>query len=159
MQHWTKLMTVVGLVCLAPASQLALAHGEFDEEQLAEFHEHMDDFLDEIEELVADVDAIVSKDRAGKADVDALIEHWEEVGVHAVIEIRATVTYPDIWQGIVLLQQAVEAGDSGNIAAAGGSLKAAFWQSFGAVRLAASQVRSGTSATTVENETSASGAE
>ena len=159
MQHWKQLVSVVGVVGLVAFGQLALAHGEFDEEQLAEFHEHMDDFLGEVEELVADVEVIVGKDRAGEADVDALIEHWEEVGVHAVIETRAMVTYPGIWQGIILLQQAVEAGDSGNVAAAGERLKAALWQAFGAVRLAASQVQSGTAPATVDSEARASGPE
>ncbi len=159
MQQWKKFLTFAGLVCLFLAGQPALAHGEFDEEQLAEFHEHVDDFLGEIEELVADVEAIVGKDRAVKADVDALIEHWEEVGVHAVIERRAMVTYPGIWQGIVLLQQAVEAGDSGKAAVAGERLKAAFWQSFGAVRLAASQVQSAAAPATFESEAPAPGSE
>ena len=160
MQQWKTLVAVAaGAICLAAASQTALAHGEFDEEQLAEFEKHMDDFLEEVEELVADVNAIVGKPQAAKAEVDALIEHWEEVGVHAVIETRAMVTYPGVWQGIILLQQQVEAGDRDGIVAAGERLKAALWQSFGAVRLAANQVQMGTAPVVAENEAPASGPE
>ena len=163
MQQWTKFVTVVGLFCLTPVTiQRALAHGEVDEEELAEFQTHMDDYRGEIDELIADVETIVgghASGKAGKAEVEALIEHWEEVGVHTVIEAKAMVTYPGVWQAVIVLQQAVEAGQHGDVVAAGERVKAALWQSFGALRLAASQVGSVAAPVAAEDVEPASGPE
>lgn len=145
MQQWTKIVTLAGLAYLAPgAFEPVMAHGEVDEEMLAEFQDHMDDFRDEVEELVAEADAIVSgyaTREAGVAQVEELVHHWEEVAIHSVIEAKASVMYPDMWQATAALQQAVTDGESAEaVAAAAEGFKAALWQSLGAVRLAASQV-------------------
>ena len=115
---------------------------------LAEFQNHLDDFEAEVNELVADAEAIVAGYRNGSAGEEAVaefIEHWEEVAVHSVIETRAAITYPNVWQAIVLLQQAVADKQSEvDVAQAGERVKATLWQGFGAVRLAASQVQADT---------------
>lgn len=125
------------------ASPVAVAHGETDEEKLAAFQHHIDDYEAEIAQLVAAVDAIVAEHASGAPGdgrVDALIEQWEAVAVHEAIEYKATLAYPGIWQGIVGLKQAVETGKAAEtVAAAGEQLKAALWQGLGALKLAASQ--------------------
>ena len=145
MQQSMKIVTIAGLACLAlGAFQPVMAHGEVDEEMLADFHNHMDDFRDEVDELIAEAEAIVSgyaTREAGVAQVEELIHHWEEVAIHAVIEAKAPVMYPDMWQAAGAFRQAVTDGQSAEaVAAAAESFKAALWQSLGAVRLAASQV-------------------
>lgn len=142
--------SVTFVTALALAASLAampartLAHGEVDEAQLAEFHKHLDDYQADVQGLVTEADAIVQAHAAGRdvsGQVNSLIEQWEEVGVHAAIETRATITYPGVWQALIGLQQAVAAGKpADDIARAGERVEAALWQGFGAVRLAASQV-------------------
>ena len=126
----------------------ALAHGELDAGHVAEFHRHLDDYKEEIGELTAEIGAIASDPPAGDgagAAVDELVEHWEEVGVHAAIERKATVTYPDIWQALVAFRQAVEQERGpAAVRAAADDLQAALWQGYGALRLAASRVRDNT---------------
>ncbi len=130
------------LLCLAVHPDApALAHGEMDEGHLEEFHLHLDDYEEEVEALITDVRGIVNAradSRSDGPDVDELIEHWEEAGVHAAIETKATVTYPDIWQALVAFRQAVEKDrDANAVAAAAQDLEAALWQGYGALRLAA----------------------
>ncbi len=144
----STLLAVAVAVALAavPAGSVE-AHGELDEQALAEFHLHLDDYQAEIEELVADVEPVVAAHGSGEdasARADALIEHWEEVGVHGAIETYATITYPTVWQALITLQQAAAGADGAAVARAGEGVSAALWQGFGAVRLAAYQVTSGT---------------
>lgn len=124
----------------------AIGSGVSDEEMLASFQDHLDDYEAEIGQLAAAVDAIVTDARAGtlgEGRVEALIEQWEAVAVHEAIEYKVTIAYPGIWQGIVGLKQAVDAGGSDEkVSAAAEQLKAALWQGLGALRLAASQVGS-----------------
>lgn len=142
MQTRPSWITALLLLCLAvhPDSP-ALAHGEVDEGHLEEFHLHLDDYEEEVEALIGDVRGIVSARSDGRSagpGVDELIEHWEEVGVHAAIETKATVTYPDIWQTLVAFRQAVEKDrDADAVATAARDLEAALWQGYGALRLAA----------------------
>ena len=123
------------------ASSGAIASGVSDEEKLASFQDHMDEYEAEVGELVAAVDAIVADFGAGslgEGRVEALIEQWEAVAVHEAIEYKVTIAYPGIWQGIVGLKQAVDGGKSAEaVAASGERLKAALWQGLGALRLAA----------------------
>lgn len=136
---------VLSATLAALPARTALAHGELDEQALAEFHLHLDDYREEVLELLAEVQPLVSAyDGNGDAAAlaDELIEHWEEVGVHGAIETYATITYPTVWQALISLQQAVAGDDRAAVVAAGDGLEAALWQSFGAVRLAAYQVTS-----------------
>ncbi|WP_405242329.1 hypothetical protein [Lentisalinibacter salinarum] len=132
---------LVALLVAAQPSAPALAHGEVDSQHLAEFHLHLDDYEEEIEALISDVRNIASARTGGGnggPSVNELIEHWEEVAVHAAIEAKATVTYPDIWQALVAFRQAVEKGRRADaLTAAAQDLEAALWQGYGALRLAA----------------------
>lgn len=145
MHTFAPFFTVLALVgALAAVPMHAFAHGEVDEAQLAQFHEHLDDYAHDVRTLTAELDPIVDAHAAGEDAapmIEALIHEWEEVGVHAAIETRATVTYPGIWQALVTLQQAVGAGEPAEaVAAAADEVEAALWQGMGGVRLAASQV-------------------
>ena len=132
-------------VALAPLSGV-YAHGEYDAE-LDELHEHIDDYRAEVERLIGEAEAIVETHRKGgdaAAMVPALIDSWEDVGIHGAIELHASLTYPGVWQGIVGLQEAVESdADTDRVQAAADELAAALWQGLGAVRLVASRVESG----------------
>lgn len=132
-----------GLLLLAGA---AFAHGE-DDESVAEFHLHLDDYSAEIDGFVGEVNAIVDSYRAEedvRSGVDGLIGRWEEVAVHGAIETHAMVTYPTIWQRMLGFQQAVLEGRSADaVADAGAALEAALWQGFGALRLAAARREAG----------------
>ncbi|WP_405219891.1 hypothetical protein [Lentisalinibacter sediminis] len=139
-RHYT-LSVLAALFLAAQPSAPALAHGEVDSQHLAQFHLHLDDYEEEIEALITDARNIANARADGRGDgsgVDELIEHWEEVGVHAAIETKATVTYPDIWQALVAFRQAIEKNRSADaLAAAARDLEAALWQGYGALRLAA----------------------
>lgn len=138
---------IAGLIALFLAAQPfnpASAHGEMDAEHLEEFHRHLDDYQEEVEELVGEIravaDARAQGDDTARA-MDELMEHWEEAGVHAAIETKASVTYPDIWQTLAAFRQAVEKERGAEtVRAAANDLEAALWQGYGALRLAASQV-------------------
>lgn len=143
------------VLCLAAfAAPPASGHGEFDESMLDEFHLHLDDFREDVQHLIEALEPVLQAHAEG-GDTDAasaeLIEEWEEVGVHAAIETRATPLYPGIWQALVALQQAAGGGRSAaEVRAAADDVEAALWQGFGAVRLAASQVEAGTAPETAE---------
>ncbi len=144
MSDSTRFMAAIVLVGLfALPVPAALAHGEIDEELLAEFGRHLDDYSAEIDALTAELVPIVdghAARQAVKPRVEALIEHWEEVSVHAAIERKATIMYPGVWQALIALQQAVD-GDrpTSDVAAAAKRVEKALWQGFGALKLAASQ--------------------
>ena len=119
------------------------AHGDFDD-ALAEFHKHIDDYRADARRLIDEAETVAATYRDGgdaAALIQPLIDSWEEVGIHGAIETRATVIYPNVWQGILGLKQAVE-NDAGVEAVEGAAdtLAGALWQGLGAVRLAASQV-------------------
>ena len=144
--RFSALVALAGMVAsfvLVPAAP-ALGHGEVDEDMLAEFQRHLDDYREDVEHLIEELDPILEAHAAGRdteAAVAELIEHWEEVAIHAAIETRATVTYPTVWQAVIGLQQATAGGaDDAAVEAAAERVKAALWQGYGAVRLAASQV-------------------
>ncbi len=137
-----SLLVAAATISVAPVH----AHGEAGED-LAEFHKHIDDYRADVERLIGEADAIVEVYREGgdaEAGVQSLIESWEEVGIHAAIETRATILYPLVWQAVLGLMQAVE-GDAGveQVRAAAADIGAALWQGLGGVRLAAFQVEQG----------------
>lgn len=131
----------------------ALASGDWSD-TAGEFHEHIDDYRTEISKLIDEAESIASDRESGKdvsARLESYVDLWESVSVHGAIETQAMVTYPGIWQGIIGLQQAGESGASKEeFRARVEELKAALWQGFGAVRLAANRVESGQPAATVE---------
>lgn len=138
---------IAGLTALFLAAQPfnpASAHGEMDAEHLKEFHRHLDDYEEEVQELVGEIRAVTDARAQGDDTapaMDELMEHWEEAGVHAAIETKASVTYPDIWQTLAAFRQAVE-NERGaeTVRGAADDLEAALWQGYGALRLAASRV-------------------
>lgn len=135
-------------LALLPASGALFAHGDVD---VDDFQLHLDDYEAEVLELSADVDALVADALAGAATgaaLEALIDHWEEVGVHAAIESKSPPLYPGIWQALIAFREAV-AGDAGESALAerADAVRAALWQGLGGVKLAASQVADGAAAT------------
>lgn len=142
----------------AVAAQGVHAHGDVDA-TVAEFHEHLDDYETEIDAFVAELPALLRAYRAGEdvaAMTDGLIDRWEAVAVHGAIETHATITYPGIWQALVSLQQATQEADAADrVADAAERVRSALWQGFGALRLAAAQVESGTYATAPKAESSA----
>ncbi len=151
--HHARIPLLV-LCLMAFGTPSASAHGEFDESMLDEFHLHLDDFREDVQHLVEALEPVLEA-HAEHGDTDAataeLIEEWEEVGVHAAIETRATPLYPGIWQALVALQQAAGSGRSAaEVRAAADDVEAALWQGFGAVRLAASRVEAGTAPETAE---------
>ncbi|MEL7312228.1 MAG: hypothetical protein AAFN07_11995 [Pseudomonadota bacterium] len=133
-----------------------IAHGDRDEEKLAEFQLHLDSYEQDIVAMVATVGSITSNTEATREDVDALIQQWEDVTVHEAIEDKATLAYPGVWQALILFQQAVDAGDG--VAEAGENVKSALWQGMGALRMAATIVDA-TSSTAVEDGGALSGPE
>jgi len=149
MHHPRSLLHALGLFCLAAlAAPAAFGHGEVDKDMIAEFQLHLDDFREDVRHLIEELDPVVEAHAAGKdteAAVAELIEHWEEVGLHAAVESKAMALYPGIWQAIIALQQAAGNDRStAEVAAAAERVKAALWEGFGAVRLAASQLEDGT---------------
>lgn len=142
-RHYT-LAALIALCLAAQPSAPAFAHGEMDPQHLEEFHLHLDDYEEEVEELIAEVRSIATDRPAGEradAALDELIEHWEDAGVHAAIETKATVAYPDIWRALVGFKQAIEEerGEEA-VTAAADDLEAALREGYGALRLAASRV-------------------
>lgn len=142
-------MFLIAVLAAPGAVPPARASGDFGPE-LAEFHKHIDDYRADVQRLIGEADAIVDAYRQGgdaRAMVQALIESWEEVGVHGAIETRATILYPTVWQAVLGLLQAVDS-DAGveQVRAAADQVGVALWQGFGGVRLAAYQVQQGQAA-------------
>jgi hypothetical protein len=125
--------------CSLLAPGLAAAHGE-PGEHVEEFAEHLDDYEQEITQLSSMIDQIAENHApdTDAASIDAFIEAWEDVGIHLVIETKATPLYPPIWQGIVGLREAVSGdADTSEVRQAATRLQAALWEGLGGVRLAA----------------------
>ncbi|MGJ3241856.1 MAG: plastocyanin/azurin family copper-binding protein [Opitutales bacterium] len=135
------IMLTVGFLSLIAAPLPVGAHGEGSEDVIEHFDEHLDAFTAEVQALSVQVDATVEAYRAGDAaapKLRALIEKWESVVVHEVIETKVVRMYPPIWQGIYAMQQAVEKElEAQAMAAAGERTKAALWEAMGALRLLA----------------------
>ena len=131
---------VIAAVALAlPAA--SYGHGGGGGEVVEHFEDHIPELEHEVEDLATHVDGIVERHRAGKpveAAMRELIEEWETVAVHEVIETRSVSLYPPIWQGIYAMKQSADnAPESGAMRRAGEQTKSAFWQALGAVRLLA----------------------
>lgn len=119
------------------------AHG--DDEGVEAFHEHLDDYAQEVDRLSARVQELVDRrvegSEPGEAQLDGLIDLWEEVEVHVVIERKATPLYPGIWQALIGFRQAAESGvPVAELRDRADAVRDALLQGLGAVRLAASQV-------------------
>lgn len=128
------------LALLAPAG----AHAHGDAEGVERFHEHLDDYEKEVSKLSEELDALVADAAAGRelgGALEELVHHWEEVGVHAAIERKASRLYPPVWQALVAFRKAAEGGaDAAALRERARALRAALWQGLGGVKLAAAQV-------------------
>jgi hypothetical protein len=116
-----------------------LAHGDL--EGADAFHEHLDDYQTEVQSLTRRADELAAE---GEFDeMPAFIEAWEEVEVHAAVESQASELYAGIWQGLIALNQTMEAGDREAARAAAERFKGALWQGYGALRYAAARMEAG----------------
>lgn len=124
----------------------ALAHGDKGEHVDA-FETHLDDYEQEIEQLVATVDAIAS-DYAGDGvaseqlgqRADALVDDWEHVDFHAALETHAITLYPPIWVALGGLEEAIHKdGAAAEVRQWQQRTEAALWQGLGALKYAAQQ--------------------
>ena len=95
----------------------AFAHGDKGAHVDA-FETHLDDYEQEIEQLVATVDSIAS-DYAGDGvaseqldqRADALVDDWEHVDFHEALETHAIALYPPIWVALGGLEEATLTGE------------------------------------------------
>jgi hypothetical protein len=137
-----KIALSLVFVCSLIAPSLAGAHGE-PGEHVDEFEEHLDDYHQEVEQLGSLIERVVEEyaaDKDAAAVIDSFVESWEDVGVHLVIETKATPLYPSIWQGIVGLREAVSnEAPASEVRAAAKRLRTALWEGMGGVRLAAAK--------------------
>ncbi|MEZ5413657.1 MAG: plastocyanin/azurin family copper-binding protein [Opitutaceae bacterium] len=117
------------------------AQGETGKGLIEHFDEHLEDFETEVQVLSAHVDAIAiafSKGEDVTASLDELIQEWEQVEMHEVIETKAIQLYPPIWQGIYAMKQAAEKSALPSaMARAGERTKGALWQGLGGLRVLA----------------------
>jgi len=127
-------VAVGGLSLVSPL----YGHGEIDDELVAHFDEHLDDFDAEVRQLTEKADGIVetyAKGESVDAAIKSWIELWEEVGIHGVIEAKAVHLYPPIWQGVYAMVRVADAeGSTADMRAAAEKTKSALWQSLGGLR-------------------------
>ena len=119
------------------------AHG--DDEGVEDFHEHLDDYAQEVDRFSARVHELVDRRVAGEelteAQLDGLIDAWEEVDVHLAMELEATPLYPGVWQALIGFRQAAEAGvPVAELRERADAVRDALMQGLGGLRLAAAQV-------------------
>lgn len=157
MHHSKSRLYALSLLWLAAtAAPAALSHGDADEAMLVAFHQHLDDYREEVDALIDELEGVLAARRTGgdaTAAVAELIDHWETVAVHAAVERHAMALYPGIWQALITLQQ--KAGGTaaeGELQAAAKEVEASLWQGLGAVRLAASQADAETAPAAVAGE-------
>lgn len=136
------------LLLLLPV--LGQAHG--DEVGVEAFDQHLDHYAHEVEQLSSRFQRLVDRRIAGEepseAQLDALIDAWEEVDVHLAIELKATPLYPGVWQALIGFRQAAAAGAPvSELRERADAMRDALLQGLGAVRLAASQVDRSAAAT------------
>lgn len=136
---------LAGIAALLALALAAPVHAHGDTSGAKRFHEHLDDYGEEVAALSEEVDALVAKAAAGRdlsdGDLDGLVDRWEAVGVHAAIERKASPLYPGVWQALIRFREAAEGGAAeAELRERARALRAALWQGLGAVKLAASQV-------------------
>ncbi|WP_123629941.1 hypothetical protein [Salinisphaera orenii] len=146
----------------------AFAHGDKGAHVDA-FETHLDDYEQEIEQLVATVDSIAS-DYAGDGvaseqlgqRADALVDDWEHVDFHEALETHAISLYPPIWVALGGLEEAIHKdGAEAEVRQWQQRTEAALWQGMGALKYAAQQrdTAAADADTTTEKATPASGPE
>jgi len=134
-------VVAVALVLL-PLSGTALAHGA-GSEQAAEFEQHLDEYAGEINDMLANVSAIVAAYEPGNSNdeqLNALIEQWESVHFHEALETNAMPLYPPIWAALGTFSSALKEGASEQVVRArADDIAAALWQGYGGLKLLAAR--------------------
>ncbi len=106
----TRLIGAAALAALmTPAA--APAHGEAGE-HVETYWQHLDTYENGVARLEKRLARITGDGVVTNKEVDAFVDAWEDVKVHAAIETRATPLYPAIWQGIYALRDAAKADDT-----------------------------------------------
>ncbi|WP_404383769.1 hypothetical protein [Caenispirillum salinarum] len=120
----------------------AFADGEIGE-HVQTYWKHMDEYAAGVDRMNSALDDLVAEAEAGafdEADVDRLVEVWEDVKVHGAIEVVATPLYPPIWEGIYALRDAAaETASADAVASAAEQTSVALHEGLGALRLATYQ--------------------
>lgn len=138
----TGTAAVVAALVILPFSGAVLAHGEAGE-QAAEFYEHMDVYADNINDIIASVEAITNDyepDNDYAEAIDDLTEQWESVEFHQAVEENAMALYPPIWAALGAFSKALKQGaPDDTVEAKAADIKAALWQGYGALKLLAAR--------------------
>ena len=145
-----RFTAVTGALALAVsvgfASTSALASGEIGEHvqnlksNLGTYEQDVGRFTDRLDTMAA----AYAENGPDAVETDQLIELWEEVKLHAAVEVTYVPVYASIWQGIYGFKEAVD-NDSGieRVRAEKAALEAALWQGLGAVKMASKHQASG----------------
>lgn len=135
-------LAVLTALLVVPLSGTALAHGEASGEA-AEFYKHMDVYAHNINNIIAQVNAITAGYEPGKAyaeEIDALVEKWESVEFHEAVETNAVVLYPPVWAAIGAFSTALKQGAAAStVQARAEDIAAALWQGYGGLKLLAAR--------------------
>lgn len=147
-----RFKAVAGTLVLAAsvglASTSAMASGEIGD-HVEDLKGHLSTYDGDVSRFTDRLDAMTSDyaDQGPKAvETDQLIDLWEEVKLHAAVEVTYVPVYASIWQGIYGYKEAVD-NDGGieRVRAEQAALEAALWQGLGAVKMASKQQASGDS--------------
>ena len=147
-----QLTAVAGTLVLAASvgltSTSAVASGEIGD-HVEDLKGHLSTYEGDVSRFTDRLDDMTSAyaDQGPKAvETDQLIELWEEVKLHAAVEVTYVPVYASIWQGIYGYKEAVD-NDSGieRVRAEQAALEAALWQGLGAVKMASRHQASGDS--------------
>ena len=121
-------------------TQPVLANGPIGE-HVNHLKANLKDYSDDVEWMIAKVDALVTeyeKNGAKAVKSDDLIEYWESVKFHSAIETNYVPVYASIWQSIYGIKMAIDdKKPASEVRQHQQALDAALWQGLGAVKLAA----------------------
>ena len=91
-------------------TQPVLANGPIGE-HVNHLKANLKDYSDDVEWMIAKVDALVTeyeKNGAKAVKSDDLIEYWESVKFHSAIETNYVPVYASIWQSIYGIKMAID---------------------------------------------------
>lgn len=118
----------------------AQASGEIGD-HVKDLKAHLSEYTEEVHWLIGQVDGMVAtyeKQGAKAAEPTKLVDHWEAVKFHAAIETNYVPLYANIWQALYGVQEAIQKEKPiAEVRRQQAILEQAFWQSLGAVKLAA----------------------
>ena len=136
-------VTALSLVALP---QLAAADGAIGE-HVNDLDAHIDNYTDEVNWLIVQVDSIVDAYQRGglkAAKPEMVVDHWEAVDFHSAIETNYIPLYASIWQGLFGVRIAIENEEPISVVREEQQkLEKNLWQSLGAVKVAAQYQKRG----------------